>query len=131
MKLKGEPIQRGEAEGEALVSEDPISFLGGLDPETGEVIEPGHALEGKSVEGKILVFPNGKGSTVGSYVLYQLDMNGKAPAGIINRETEPIVAAGAIISEIPLVHKLNRDPIETIDDEDLVTIRNEIISVEK
>ncbi len=93
-----------------LITGDSISFLGNVDPETGIVVEPGHELYNKSIKDKVLVFPQGKGSTVGSYVLYQLSKNDVAPAAMINIESEPIVAVGAIISGIPLVDKLDRDP---------------------
>ena len=103
MKLSGRVIFPGRAEGVALVSSSPMSFYGGVDPETGEVVERGHELRGQSVKGRVLVFPNGKGSTVGSYVLYRLKKNGAAPAAILNTNCETIVAVGAIISEIPCV----------------------------
>jgi len=64
--MQGRKIFKGKVIGEALVTGDDISFYGGCDPETGEIVEKGHHLEGKSVSGKILVFPSGKGSTVGS-----------------------------------------------------------------
>jgi predicted aconitase with swiveling domain len=120
--LKGRPISRGRAIGPALVSKDPISFLGGVDPKTGDVIEKGHALYGRNVKGTVLIFPSGKGSTVGSYVLYQLKKNGAAPAAIINVRSEPIVAVGAIISDIPMVDSLEKDPVETISDGTMVTV---------
>lgn len=131
MKIKGKIVQSGEAKGKALVSEEPISFLGGINPNTGKVIESGHQLEGKSVKDKVLIFPHGKGSTVGSYVIYQLASNGTGPIAMINRVAEPIVAVGAIISNIPMVHKLDTDPIENIENEDLVTVRGETVMVEK
>lgn len=106
MELKGRKICKGIGEGEALVSKDAISFYGGIDPETGVVVEKGHLLEGKSIAGKVLVFPNGKGSTVGSYTMYQLKKNGKAPVAIVVKECDAILAVGAIISEIPLVDKV-------------------------
>jgi predicted aconitase with swiveling domain len=113
MELKGRIIYKGKGEGEALTTTMPISFYGGVDPNTGEVLEKGHELHGKSVKGKILVFPTGKGSTVGSYTLYRMKKNGTAPAGIINRECETIVAVGAIISEIPCVDKIDIAQIKT------------------
>ena len=67
--MKGRTIYPGKVEGEAIVSKDPIGFYGGIDASTGIVIEKGHELEGKCVKDKILVFPNGKGSTVGSYLI--------------------------------------------------------------
>jgi predicted aconitase with swiveling domain len=112
-QLKGRIIYKGKAEAEALVTSQPISFYGGVDPNTGVVIEKGHHLQGVSVKGKILVFPQGKGSTVGSYTLYRLKKNCVAPAGMINRECETIVAVGAIISEIPCVDKVDTSKIKT------------------
>jgi predicted aconitase with swiveling domain len=113
MELKGRIISKGVAEGEALVTTMPISFYGGVDPNTGAVIEKGHELNGISVKGKILVFPQGKGSTVGSYTLYRLKKNGVAPAGMINKECETIIAVGAIISEIPTIDKIDITKIKT------------------
>lgn len=131
MIIRGEVVVEGEAEGVALVSEEPISFLGGIDPETGEVVEKGHQLEGESVGDKVLVFPHGKGSTVGSYVLYQLARNGKAPVAIINRSAEPIVAVGAIIAEIPMLHRFEMDPTELIGNGEVVKISGENVIVKK
>jgi uncharacterized protein len=111
--LRGRSIHPGCAEGQALVSRMGISFFGGVDPDTGIVVEKGHDLEGKSVAGKVLVFPTGKGSTVGSYTLYRLRKAGAAPAAILNAECEPITAVGCIIAEIPCVDRL---PIAEIRD---------------
>jgi len=113
MKLQGRKIFKGKAEGEALVTSDDISFYGGVDPDTGVVVEKGHELEGESVAGKVLVFPTGKGSTVGSYVLYSLKKADMAPRAIINEATDPVVAVGCIISEIPAVDQIDMDSIET------------------
>lgn len=112
-QLKGRIIYKGKVEGEALVTSMPISFYGGVDPNTGVVLEKGHELQGQSVKGKILVFPQGKGSTVGSYTLYRMKKNGTAPAAMINKETETIVAVGAIISEIPFVDKIDTSKFKT------------------
>lgn len=109
MEIRGRVISGGAAKGEVLVSTDPISFLGGVDPATGIVVEKGHPLEGKSVSRKVLVFPRGKGSTVGSYVMLQMKKNGVAPAAIVNLEAETIIAVGAIISEIPMLDKPDAD----------------------
>lgn len=105
--LRGRVIKAGQAEGIALVSSEPIGFFGMVDTETGIVIEQGHPLEGESLVGKVLVFPIGKGSTVGSYSLYRLAKAGLAPAAIINAESEPIVAVGAIISDIPMLDQVD------------------------
>jgi predicted aconitase with swiveling domain len=113
--MKGRMISPGKARGEAMVSRTPIGFFGGVDSKTGVVIERGHELEGKSVKDKILVFPGGKGSTVGSYVIYGLKKNGVAPAAIVNRETEAIVATGVILSGIPCVDGIDIEKIKTGD----------------
>ncbi len=104
--MQGRSISRGIADGELLVSSEPISFLSGVDPQTGTVVERGHPLEGQSIAGRVLAFPYGKGSTVGSYVIYALKQNDLAPAAIINTEAEPIIAVGAIIAGIPMVDRL-------------------------
>lgn len=116
MLIKGRAISKGIGEGALLSSSEAISFLGGVDPKRGVVIEKGHPLEGKCVVGKVLLFPRGKGSTVGSYVMLQLKKNGAAPAAIINLEAEPIIAVGAIISGIPMVDKLEKDPYAILRD---------------
>ncbi len=118
MELKGRVIKKGAAKGIALVSKTPVSFFGFVDPKTGIVTEKGHELFGQSIKGKILVFPYGKGSTVGSYSLYRMKKEGSAPIGIINSECEPIVAVGAIISDIPCVDKVDISKIcsgDTVD----------------
>jgi uncharacterized protein len=107
VKLKGRVIKQGRASGKALVSPEPISFFGMVDAESGEVIEQGHPLQGETVAGRVLIFPTGKGSTVGSYILYRLAKAGRAPAAIVNAESEPIVAVGAIISDIPMVDQID------------------------
>ena len=113
--MKGRSIYPGKVEGEALVSKEPLGFYGCVNPKTGVVIEKGHELEGKSVKGKILVFPCGKGSTVGSYVLYGLAANKVAPKAIINKETETIVATGVILGGIPCVDRIDISEIKTGD----------------
>ncbi|MBN2083803.1 MAG: DUF126 domain-containing protein [Anaerolineales bacterium] len=109
--LQGRSIHPGSAQGEALVSRMGISFFGGVDPETGTVVEKGHDLEGQRISGKVLVFPTGKGSTVGSYTLYRMKKTGTAPAAILNEECEPITAVGCILAGIPCVDRLPLDRI--------------------
>ncbi|RLF79096.1 hypothetical protein DRN44_09465 [Thermococci archaeon] len=113
MKLKGRKISGGKARGIALVSRKSLSFLGGVDPETGVIKDTESDIKGESIRGKILVFPRGKGSTVGSYVIYQLKKNGVAPAAIVVEEAETIVATGAIIAGIPMVDRVDIGKIKT------------------
>ena len=125
-RIQGRTIKAGRAVGKALVSPEPIGFLGGVDPDTGTVIEKGHPLEGQSISGRVLVFPTGKGSTVGSYTLYRLARNQKGPAAIVNQRSEAIVAVGAIISDIPMVDLVDismiRDGAQVVVEDGVVTL---------
>ena len=123
MILRGRKVMGGVAEGEALVSTEPVSFYGGVDPVTGCVTEPGHCCCGENITGKVFIFPTGKGSTVGSYVIYRMKKLGTAPAAIINVETEAILATGCVISDIPLVDKLDQNPVEVIKSGSRVVVR--------
>ena len=107
MKLHGRSIYPGAAQAVSLVTNMGISFFGGVDPDTGIVMEKGHELEGLSVAGKVLVFPSGKGSTVGSYTLYRMSKNGVAPAAIINTQCEAITAVGCILGELPCIDQVD------------------------
>lgn len=99
--MKGRGVSPGTAEGKVVKVREPVSFLGDVDPDSGTVFQK------FNISDSIFVFPRGKGSTVGSYVIYQLKKNGCAPRAIVNEETETIVAAGAIISDIPLIDKID------------------------
>jgi len=113
--LRGRGVVPGRCEGEALVSRMPISFLGGVDVRTGVVVERGHDLEGKCISGKVLCFPHGKGSTVGSYVLLALKKKGLAPLAIVNEVPDQIVVVGAIIARIPMVVGVDTSALRTGD----------------
>lgn len=113
MVLNGRKISTGKVTGEALVTSMGISFYGGVDPTTGCVVEKGHELEEQSIARRVLVFPTGKGSTVGSYTLYRLKKAGLAPAAIVNAEAETITAVGCIISDIPCVDQVSIEEIKT------------------
>ena len=112
--LKGHKVSKGKVRGEALVSHQTISFQGGVDAESGVVSDKNNELRGVCVTDKILVFPVGKGSSTGSYQLYEMKRCNTAPKGIINQRADPIIVVGAIFSNIPMVDRLDRDPVETI-----------------
>ncbi|MDD1674110.1 MAG: DUF126 domain-containing protein, partial [Methanomicrobiales archaeon] len=112
-----------------LVSPEPISFLSGVDPATGTIIETGHPLQGESVAGRVLAFRHGKGSTVGSYILYALQKNHVAPAAIINDDAEPIIVVGAIIAGIPMVDRLEV-PVIRLHSGTVVTVHGDSGEVE-
>ncbi|MFB0562891.1 MAG: aconitase X swivel domain-containing protein [Candidatus Lokiarchaeia archaeon] len=122
MILKGRGLVKGKAEGEALVSSQPVSFIGGVDPNTGVVIEKEHDIEGQSVKDKVLIFPFGKGTTYNPFAIFAMKKRGTGPVAIINVKTEEIVLTGAILAEIPFIDKLDKDPIEVIESGDYVKV---------
>lgn len=103
MALRVKIINTGFAEGPLLISQQPISFFGGVDPSTGVIVEKNHSLVGVSLCKRILAVPSSKGSTVGSYVIYGLAKRGVAPLGIILGREDGIISAGTILSGIPAV----------------------------
>jgi predicted aconitase with swiveling domain len=120
--LVGRCISRGKAEGEAIVTKDPIVFNWGINPRSGIVLEKGHELVGQSVKGKILVFPHGKGSTGGSWVIYQMGVLRTGPKGMLCIKSEIITTVGAILANIPLVDKCHRNPLEIVKTGDYIEV---------
>ncbi len=109
-----------------MVVRGPISFLGDVDPRTGELRDG----TGRSVAGRILVFESGRGSTVGSYVIYALAENGVAPKAMIVLRAEPIIVTGCVLAGIPLVDRVPKQILETTRDGDLIEVdayRGEVI----
>ena len=131
MKLEGRCIVKGKVSGEALVTKDNISFMGSVNPKTGVIIESGHELEGRSIAGKILVFPTAKGSTGGSYMLYDVVKNNVGPIGIINAKAESIVVIGAIVSELPMIDSIDISKIKTGDQLELDATSGTVFIKEK
>ena len=115
MRLSARRISPGTAEGTALVSASPFSFVGGVDPMTGTVQDEATGLRNEGVAGRVFAFPTGKGSTVGSYVVYGLAKRGIGPAALINERAEAIVAVGAILGGIPMVDRVDLGGILTGD----------------
>ncbi|MEM0111866.1 MAG: DUF126 domain-containing protein [Candidatus Parvarchaeota archaeon] len=114
-ELRGRGIVEGKCVAEALVSSMPISFLGDVDQKTGLVIAKTHDLYGKLLKGKVLCFPHGHGSTVGSYVLYSLAKSGLAPKAIVNERADPVIVVGAVMANIPMVDGVDITRIRTGD----------------
>jgi hypothetical protein len=113
--LKGRAIVEGYCKAKALVSTKPISFLGEVDPADGKVTEKTHDLCGECIKDKVLCFPHGHGSTVGSYVLYSLAKKKLAPKAIVNQKADPVVVVGAIIADIPMIDQIDIAQIKTGD----------------
>jgi uncharacterized protein len=115
MKVRGRGIVPGQATGTAIVSQAPFSFVGGVDPRTGELLDQTSESPPRRLQRRIFAFPNGKGSTVGSYLIYGLAKAGNGPAGIVNARTEAIVAVGASLAGIPLVDRVDVGGLRTGD----------------
>lgn len=122
VKVKARTIMGGYAEGEALVSKMALGFNHGVYIDTGIIKDNGHDLEGVSMKGKIFVFPNGRGSTGASYYFYQLIKGGSGPVGMIMNKADTIVAAGAIMSDVPTVDALENGAYNTIETGDYIKI---------
>ena len=122
IELKGRRIVGGIGEGPALVTSEAISFFGGVDPESGNIIDKTHELYGRCITNKILVFPRGKGSTVGPYTIFALSKNRKNPCAMLNIETEPIIAAGCVLGNIPLMDRLSQNPLEIVEEGDHILV---------
>jgi predicted aconitase with swiveling domain len=121
--LVGKPIVAGSAAGPAVTTDEPISFWGGLDPVTGEIIDRRHPLSGQVIAGKVLVLPNGRGSCSASGVLLEAIRNGVAPAAVIVSRVDPIIGLGSILGDelygapmpMVLVSTEDRQRIQTSD----------------
>lgn len=119
--LRGRKIVGGKAEGYALVSKDRICFLATVDTD-GTVIEKGHALYGQNIAGKILIFPSGRGSTSGSYRLYEMALNGTAPAAIVVEKADAVLVSAVVLAGIPTIHQLEKEPYTAITTGDYVAV---------
>jgi len=126
LRLTGRAVIPGKAEGKAIVSNQPISFWGGVNPKTGEVIDRRHDCSGKILTGSIFVFPTGRGSSTGSAVLMECVRNQVNPAAIINSKVDPILALGTVIVELlyknalPMIILAEEDLEKIQDDDDIV-----------
>jgi hypothetical protein len=115
MRLPARRIAPGTAEGTALVASGPFSFVGGCDPTTGEILDETSGLRGERLADSAFAFPHGRGSTVGSYVVYGLAKRGRGPAAIVNERAETIVAVGAILGGVPMVDRVDLGALRTGD----------------
>ncbi len=109
MGLKG--VEEGLVGGEVVYIDGPVSFLGDVDPKKGTLDRGGEVLD---IHDRMLVFSEGAGSTVGSYVIYNLRLNGLAPRGMIMCKADAIITIGCIVASIPLVHRIGMDDLRDI-----------------
>jgi predicted aconitase with swiveling domain len=127
--LSGRAVVPGTVEGEALVSHEPISGWGGIDPARGVIIEPRHELNGVCFTGKILVFPSAKGSSGWAGFFQTTRLTGTAPIGMIIARISAKSALGAVVTRVPAVTDLDADPCEVISTGDWVRIDNGAVLV--
>jgi phosphomecalonate degydratase small subunit len=120
--LKGRAISSGLIEGEAIVSHDPIVFNLGIDAESGVIVEKGHDLEGKSTQGKILVFPYGKGSTGGAWTIYRMGIRKSGPDAMVCQNSEVLTTVGSIMGDIPVVDGFTPEQLSSIKTGDLLRV---------
>lgn len=120
--IRGRKVVPGVAEGEALVSTEPISGWGGVDPRNGTIVEVRHGLCGQSFAGKVLVFPGAKGSSGWSAQFHLARMMGTAPAAWLFNQMTTKVALGAVVSHAPAMTDFDRDPLEVIRTGDWVRV---------
>jgi predicted aconitase with swiveling domain len=122
MKLKGHTVSPGKAEGEAVVLDEPFSFLGELDPDTGKLASPLNKQFGQDLRGKVIVTPSGKGSSMGPVISWYAMKAGNNPVAIICLRAEAILASAAIVAGIPMIDKLDKNPFEFIRSGDYVKV---------
>jgi len=130
VRIKGHTIKEGCVEGEALVMTMAFSFLGDFDLTTGKVSDL-HAQAGTIISNKILVFPAGRGSTTGALIGFYAGLFNTGPKGMICREAEPVIAINAVMNNIPMMDRLEMDPMEHIRTGDWVTLdaSNRVVTV--
>ena len=128
--LNGKVVVPGEAQGVALVANEPLSFWGGYDQKTGEIIDRRHILSGKMAKDKILAIPFSRGSSTTTVVLLDAIRAKTAPAAIITTDTDFFFALASVVADelfsspLSLV-TLNEDDFSKLKNDDEIQITNE------
>lgn len=122
-ELQGKTVKKlGVVEGEVVISKDLVAFWGGMDWETGEIVEIGHEAYGKNVAGKILVCPAGKGGAGDTYGYFYMHKCGKAPLAIVCNKAQGTTLAGALLADTPMVYGFDEDVLDLIKEGDYLTV---------
>lgn len=116
MKFEVSIIQewKGVIYGEILITQRKISFLGDIDQQTGTVVGSDLDIKGESLKDKIFIFPESRGSTVGSNVIYGLAKQGYAPQLLVTHRAELITISGAVYGQVPMVSQLSLDAFQLL-----------------
>jgi len=127
--FKGRTVVEGAVvEGEALVSSMPFGFFGGVNPGTGVVIDRWHDLYEQNMKGKILIYPEGRGSTVGAAIILELTRTGCAPKAILFNDSEIITVTGGVLAkkfydtDLPMLDRFDCDITRTVKTGDIVRV---------
>lgn len=120
--LRGPRGVGGVVEGEALVSRHGFSVRYDCDRTRGIISRESHDLYGQSIVDKVLVFTTAKGGVASSWMLKDMRARGTAPRAILFRTTNPVLVQGAVLADVPLMHRLTPDPVETIRTGDWVQV---------
>lgn len=129
--LKGKSVKKlGTVEGEALVTTDMVAFWAGTDWETGNIVEIGHEAKGKNVQGKILVFPAGKGGAGDTFGYYYLYRSGKSPKALICNRPQNLTIAGALLTDTPMIYGFKKDVVQAIQSGDWVKVNSDSGEIE-
>ncbi len=121
LAFMGQCVVAGSGKGDMLMLQEPVSFWGGVDPDSGKIIQVDHPQCGEQLGGKVMNMARAKGSSSSSSVLAELIRNGNAPTAIVMREIDLIVALGCIVaSELYGIHV----PVVTLNAQDWETYSN-------
>lgn len=120
--IKGRKVVGGVAEGEAITTHDTVSGWGGIDSNTGTIIERRHELVGQSFKDKVLVFPGAKGSSGYSHFFHLARVAGAAPKAMLFSKMTTKAALGAVATRVPSMSDFERDPLEVIETGDWVKV---------
>jgi predicted aconitase with swiveling domain len=120
--LRGRKVVGGVAEGEAFVTSDTISGWGGIDANTGTIIELRHEKRGQSFKDKVLVFPGAKGSSGYSHYFHLARVAGAAPKAMLFNKMTTKAALGAVVTRAPAMTDFDQDPLSVIETGDWVKV---------
>lgn len=120
--IKGRVLCGADAEGEAMVFKVPFSFIGDVDPKSGEITMADHPLKGTNLKGKVLVTTTGHGGTIAPYMAYQAQKNNCNPIAILCNHADSLTLECAIVMGIPIIDGFDSDITEILKTGDRVVV---------
>jgi predicted aconitase with swiveling domain len=122
-------INGGKACGVAVVLDQPFSFIGELDPDTGALVLEGHPLNGHVLAGEVLVCPTGKGGTIAPFIAYAAAHRGVGPAAILCDKADPLLCECALVMDVPMLDGFAQSPVASIATGQVVRIVGDEVTV--